>query len=196
MAEITDGTGSSRASRVDENNRLHTHSVGVSEVVHSTEKGLAYNINTGQLSITADATLLYLQNNELQDLVIEAIALGNDGGGTHSSRPFITLIRNPSGGDLITDETPVAMNQNRDFGSSNQLIADVYSGKTGGTVTGGNDIAILQSTTGGRDFFTINFVLNQGSSVAISYTANLSAGTALIYAAIICYLRDPAGEDN
>jgi hypothetical protein len=196
MAKIEDGTGLGFDARVDENNRFHVHAVGVTEVVHAAEQGLAFNINTGQISVTADATLVYLKNNETNDFVVEAIAIGNDGGATYSTRPLITVVRNPTGGDLITDQTDVDMNQNRDFGSSRVFNSNAYKGKTGGTLTGGNDIAILQSTTGGRDFFTLGFVLTEGSSIGLSYTANISAGTSLIYVALVGYLRDPAGQDN
>ena len=196
MAKIEDGTGLGFDARVDENNRMHVHSVQVTEIVHAAEQGLAYNLNTGQISVTSDATLVYLKNNETRDFVISAIAVGNDGGATYSARPLITVVRNPTGGDLISDQTDVDMNQNRDFGSSRVLGSDAYKGKVGGTLTGGNDIAILQSTTGGRDFFTLDFVLTEGSSIGLTYTANISSGTSLIYVALIGYLRDPAGQDN
>jgi hypothetical protein len=196
MAKIEDGTGLGFDARVDENNRMHVHAVNVTEVVHAAEQGLAYNLNTGQISVTNDATLVYLKNNETRDFVISAIAIGNDGGATYSTRPLITVVRNPTGGDLISDQTDVDMNQNRDFGSSRVFDSDAYKGKTGGTLTGGNDIAVLQSTTGGRDFFTLDFVLTEGSSIGLTYTANISSGTSLIYVALIGYLRDPAGQDN
>ena len=196
MAKIEDGTGLGFDARVDENNRMHVHAVNVTEVVHAAEQGLAYNLNTGQISVTNDATLVYLKNNETRDFVVSAIAVGNDGGATYSTRPLITVVRNPTGGDLISDQTAVDMNQNRDFGSSRVFDSDAYKGKVGGTLTGGNDIAILQSTTGGRDFFTLDFVLTEGSSIGLTYTANISSGTSLIYVALIGYLRDPAGQDN
>lgn len=194
--KIEDGTGQGLFARIDENNRLHVHAVQVTEVVHAAELGLAYNINTGQISITGDATLIYLKNNETKDLVISAIAVGNDGGATYSTRPLITVVRNPTGGDLISDATPVDMNQNRDFGSSRVLNVDVYKGKVGGTLTGGNDIAVIQSTTGGRDFFTLDFILPEGKSIGLTYDSNISSGTSQIYVAFIGYLRDPAGQDN
>ena len=196
MAKITDGTGNGLSSRVDGNNRLHVHSVQVTEVVHSAEQGLAFNLNTGLISLTADGTLLYIQNNETRDLVVEAIALGNDGGATHSLRPLLTVTRNPTGGDLITDATSADFNQNRDFGSSRVLGADVFKGKVGGTISGGDTIAILQASPAGRDFYTINFVLPEGASIGLSYSANISSGTAQVYAAAVCYLRDPEGQDN
>lgn len=197
MAEIVDGTGLGFGVRVDEQNRLHAHAVTVTEVVQSSEKGFGYNINTGPISITASGTLLYFQNLDAQDFVIEAVALGNDGGATYTTRPSVTFVRNPTGGDLITDQTPVDMNQNRDFGSSNVLNAVSYKGKTGGTLTGGDDIALLQASTAGRDFYTINFIIPEGKALGVIYDGSgISAGTSSIYAAIIGYLRDPAGEDN
>lgn len=197
MAKIEDGTGLGFQTRVDENNRLHVHAVNVTEVVHAAEQGLAYNLNTGVIAgVTGNATLVYLKNNETRDFVISAIAVGNDGGATYNTRPLITVVRNPTGGDLISDQTPVDMNQNRDFGSSRALSADVYKGKLGGTLTGGDDIAVLQSTTGGRDFFTLDFVLPEGKSVGLTYTASISAGSAGLYVAFIGYLRDPAGQDS
>lgn len=195
MSEIKDGTGDGYSARVDSNKRLHTQSTTETEAVHSAEIGDAYNINTGLISITGDATLLYLKNNEDKDLVIEAIALGSFEGITHSDDPYITLVRNPSGGDLISDATAVSMNQNRNFGSSKTLTADVYKGKVGGTITNGDDIAILQVNPATRSFYTIDFIVPKGSSLAIKLTANRSSGTANYYTALIVHLKDTASKD-
>jgi hypothetical protein len=195
MTIIRDGAGKGNQLKVDANNRAHTQSVSESEALHSAEQGDAYNLNTGLISVTGDATLCYIKNNEDQDLVIEAIALGSFEGITHSDDPYITLKRNPTGGDLISDATAVSMNANRNFGSNKTLTADVYKGKVGGTITGGTDAAILQVTPGGRSFYTINFILPKGSSLAVDLTANVSSGSANYYAAIICYLKDPEGSD-
>lgn len=190
-----DGRGTGSKARVDANNRLHVQSVQESEALHGTEEGDAYNINTGLISITGDATLQYIKNNEDRDLVIEAIAIGSFEGITHSDDPYITLVRNPTGGDLISDATAVSMNQNRNFGSNKTLTADNYKGKVSGTLTGGNDIAILQVTPGGRSFYAINFVLPKGASMGIKLTANVTSGTANFYSAVICYLKDPESKD-
>lgn len=192
---IEDGKGTGTKAKVDANNRIHTQTVSESESLHSSEKGDSYNINTGNIALTGDGTLIYIKNNENKDLVIEALAFGNDGLGTHSSNPRYTLVRNPTAGDLITDATAVSMNQNRNFGSTKTLTADSYKGKVSGTLTGGNDIAILEGTQDGRDFFTIEFVLPKGASMGVKYTANLSSGTAGVYAAIVCYLKDPESKD-
>lgn len=193
--KIEDGTGKGSSLKIDANNRAHTQAISETESLHSTELGDAYNINSGNIALTGDGTLLYLKNNEDKDLVIEALAFGNDGLGTHSSNPRYTIVRNPTAGDLISDATAVSMNANRNFGSNKTVTADTYKGKTSGTVTGGNDIAILEGTSDGRDYFTINFVLPKGSSIAVKWTANLSSGTAGVYAAIVCFLKDPEGKD-
>jgi hypothetical protein len=193
--KIEDGTGKGTSLKIDANNRAHTQAISETESLHSTELGDAYNINSGNIALTGDGTLLYLKNNEDKDLVIEALAFGNDGLGTHSSNPRYTIVRNPTAGDLISDATAVSMNANRNFGSNKTVTADTYKGKTSGTITGGNDIAILEGTSDGRDYFTINFVLPKGSSIAVKWTANLSSGTAGVYAAIVCFLKDPEGKD-
>lgn len=194
--QLIDGTGKGYRGRIDANNRVHTQSVINDESLHSSEKGDAYNINTGLISINGNATLQYIKNNEDKDLVIEAIAIGSFEGITHSDDPYITLVRNPTGGDLITDATAVSMNQNRNFGSSKTLTADNYKGKVSGTLTGGNDIAILQVNPATRSYYGINFILPKGSSLGIKLTANVTGGSANYYSAIICYLKDPESKDD
>jgi len=190
MARIEDGKGSGKDAQVDSSNRLRTHAVTKSESLHAAEEGNAYNINTGLISITGDDTLLYYKNTGEKDFVVEAVALGSFEGITHNDDPYITLIRNPTSGDLISDESAVSMNQNRNFGSSNSASGIAYKGKVSGTVTGGDDIAILQATPGGRAFYSINFVLKKGSSIAVKLTANVSSGSANWYCAIVGFEKD------
>lgn len=188
--QILDGKGKGTKAQVDSSNRLRTHAVTESEQLHSAEEGNAYNINTGLISITGNATLVYIKNNGTNDLVINAIAIGSFEGITHSDDPYITLVRNPTGGDLISDATAVSMNQNRNFGSNNTLTADIYKGKVSGTLTGGNNIAILQVTPGGRSFYEIDFLLPKGTSLGITLTANVNSGSANYYCALIGYEKE------
>jgi hypothetical protein len=191
---VNDGTGTGNSAKVDSNKRLHTQAVTESESLHSAEIGDAYNISSGQVAFTGDGTLLYIKNNEDQDLIIEAIALGTDGGGTYTSslRPFITVVKNPTAGDLITDATVVAHNVNRNFGSNKTLTANAYKGKQSGTLTGGDSLGIFQTSQAGRDFFTIDLILPKGASIGITATNGLSSGTANIYCAAVCFLKDKA----
>ena len=191
MAEqILDGAGSGKMATVGEDKRLQVRAISEDEAVHNGELGNSYNFNTGMISITGDATLMYFKNLADEQFIIKAIALGSFEGLTHSDDPYITLVRNPTGGDLITDATAIAMNQNRNFGSSKTANANIYKGKISGTLTGGDDIAFLQVTPGGRSYYGIDFILPKGSSIGIKLTANVSSGTANYYCAIIGYFKD------
>jgi hypothetical protein len=192
--KILDGKGSGSQAEVGSDNRLRTHAVSEPLAIHEMEEGYSYNLNTGLISVTGDATLIYLENTGDRDIVVEAIALGSFEGITHSDDPYITVVRNPTGGDLISDATAVSMNQNRNFSSSNSLTSNVYKGKVGGTITGGDDIAILQVTPGGRSFYTVNFLLGKGSSIAIKLTANVTSGSANYYAALVTYTTKSGGH--
>lgn len=195
---IKNGVGSGSTAKVDNNNRLHAQAVTEDESLHASELGSAFNLNTGLISINGDASLMYLKNDEVNDFVVEAIALGSFEGITHSDDPYITIIRNPTGGDLITDATTTGvLNQNRNFGSNKTLSSGsvFYKGKVSGTVTGGDDIAILQATPGGRSFYSINFILPKGASVGVKLTANVTSGSANWYGAIIGYLKDGESKD-
>ena len=193
MVQINDGTGAGNSAKVDTNKRLHTQAVIETEALHAAEVGDAYNINTGPISLTAAGTLLYVKNNEDQDLVIEAIAIGF-GTGTVSDIGEITVERNPDSGDLISDASAVAMNQNRNFGSSKTLTADVFKGKSGGTSTGGDDIILLYQGVSGRLFASIGLVIPKGSSISITCDPKLSSGTIKAYCAIVCHLKDNASS--
>ena len=59
MGRIEDGLGSGRQAKVDSQRRLSVQAVSEAESEHSTEAGTSYNLNTGLISITADATLMY-----------------------------------------------------------------------------------------------------------------------------------------
>jgi hypothetical protein len=191
---IVDGRGTGSKSRVDGNNRLHVQSVVEDEGVHSIEAGDAYNINTGNLSYSAAGTMLYLLNNEDRNLVVQTLAVGI-GTGTVSDIPEITIIRNPTGGDLISDQTAVSINQNRNAGSTKTLSATVYSGKSSGTITGGNDWLYFYQNITGRLAASIDLFIPKGSSIAVKIDPKLSAGTVKAYAALVCYLKDPESSD-
>lgn len=191
MAEqLLDGTGSGNKAKIGADKRLQTRAISEDEVVHNAELGNAYNINTGLITITGDATLVYLKNNSDDNYILTDIALGAFDGLTHTDFPYVTVIKNPTAGDLISDATAVDMNENRNFGSSKTAEIDTYKGKVGGTITGGSDVAILQTNKTGRSFFSIDLLLPKGASMAIKLTANASAGSASYYCALIGYFKD------
>jgi len=196
MAEqIIDGSGSGSRATVGSDKRLQVRAISEDEEIHNAELGNTYNFNTGLISISGDATLIYLKNNSELNFILKSVAIGSFEGITHSDDPYLTLVRNPTGGDLITDATTISMNQNRNFGSSKVADVDVYKGKVSGTITGGDDIAILQASAGGRSFYGVDFLLPKGASIAVKLTANVSSGSANWYAALIGYFKDDIDAD-
>jgi hypothetical protein len=187
---IEDGKGTGSKVRVDQNNVMHVHAIAEPVDVHAVDQGDAYNINTGNITFTAAGSLIYLKNNENQNLIITAFAVGV-GTGSTSDMGEITVRKNDNAGDLITDETAVSMNSNRLVGSSKTLTVDAFKGKSSGTSTGGEDMALFYQGTNGRLFAAFDLLIEKGSSVSIMYDPKLSSGNVKAYCALICYLKDP-----
>lgn len=190
MSIIEDGKGSGSTLRVGSDNRLHARVVAETESIHNTESGKSFNFNTGMISVTTDSSLMYFKNLDTDQFIITGIAIGAFDGITHADTPYITIVRNPIAGNLITDATDIAMNQNRNLGSASSAEANIYKGKNGGTLTGGDDLGIFLVNKTGRSFFTVDMILTKGSSIGIMLTTNETSGTANYYAAIIGYFKD------
>ena len=191
MAEqIKDGSGTGYLAKVDTDNRLFTRSVTQSEEFFANENGNAYNLNTGIVDLTDanETTIFYMKNNEEKDFIITAVVVGvwaSDGDGLDMNATFV---RNPTTGDIITNASNVAINSNRNYGSSNTLTADVYVGASGETVVNGNDHILVRITEESRNVITINERLPKGTSFAVNIlppTSNTSMNT---YVAVIGYL--------
>lgn len=188
--QIKDGKGTGFGAEVDRNNQLHTFSVTEGESQQANTLGNAYNINTGEISLSAASGIIYFKNNETENFVVDSIALGVSNG-TVSDIGVLTLYRNPTGGTLISAASNVSMNQNRNFGSKNQLEDETlaYKGVSGSTITGGEEIAIFFHGDNARLFATIDFELTKGSSLALHYDPKLSSGTLNVYIALIGYVK-------
>ena len=187
MAQIDNGDG--RTVNINDKREITTFSVTEKESQAATQIGDAYNINTGDIACGGDTTLVYFKNDEDQDVVIESIAVGVRGS-TISDMATVTLIANPTGGDLISDASAVDMNINRLIGSSKTLKSTTlaYKGKVSGTITGGTDGAQFYVGNNSRLFAEINFEVQRGSSIALKITDTTTGGNA--YAALILYTKD------
>lgn len=192
--EIKDGTGTGNMAEVDARGHLHTFGVTRTEKNESAFDGDDYNLNTGKIALTGTAvnSLMYFKNDELEDFVVTALAVGM---GTRSATVTdlaeIKVIRNPTGGDIISDATAVSINSNNNFGSSKTLKSTtlVYAGKTAGTISGGDDHLLLFMGDG-RLFAGLDMVVPKGSSLGVTIDLNTSGG-ANVYCALIGYFRTP-----
>jgi hypothetical protein len=196
MATIIKDGASGNTAVVDNNNRLHTSSITQSAGFAANREGNAYNINSGEITLTnaADTPVLYVKNTGTLDLHVEAIAVGvgPTTGGT-GGIPKVTIIRNPTAGTIISSPTDADIISNRNYGSNNSFPGLAYKGATGSTMTDGTDHIILYQTSSGRLFANIDEVLPTGSSIGIKFDPQASNTSQTIYAALICYLDDEAG---
>lgn len=157
--------------QVDAQYRIRTFATTEAEETYESFNGNSYNINTGAITLTSanESSVLYIKNNESFPLVISKLfyLIGNSTGGTGDMD--ITVVRNPTGGTLISNAVAVDINQNRNFGSSNTLDVLAYKGVEGDTCTGGNDIIFSifnqSATRAALDVGTI--IIPKGSSIAV-----------------------------
>jgi hypothetical protein len=193
MAEqfIGDGQGHGFLAGVDSENRLLVRSTMERTDQQAMAAGDAYNINTGDISLTngADTACLYFKNNEVHPYHLLALAVGIGTLPAPTEVTKITMIRNPKTGSIITNGVAVAQNQNRNFSSSKTLNADVYKGATGDSFTDGDAIAQFYAGLGNQRLFaSIDFYLPQGNCVGINVQLNDTSGGDL-YVALVGYLE-------
>lgn len=187
--EIRDGTGSGQRAEVDGANRLKTFSVISSNSNDATKRGDSYNINSGVVAngVATEQAILYLKNNETRNLHIDGI-VSIAGPSTNGTEILIRIYKNPTS---LSETTAAEVSSNRNFGSSNTLTADLYKGDGSTTVTGGTVHIESIHSPGSRVFFSIDEILTQGDSIAISHTIAGNDSTTNCEAAIICHLEDP-----
>jgi len=189
MSVIKDGQGKGYGMGVNSEHRALVHSVTETESEHATEFGKGYNINTGNITLSAATGCLYFKNNETEDFVLDAIAVGM-GSGTLSDSAEITVILNPTTGTLISTATAVDMNGNKNGGSANTLSASLaYKGASGATITDGAQFALLYQTAASREFYKLGIIIPNGKSVAIKIDPKLSSGTMKAYVAFVSHLK-------
>ncbi len=167
---IHDGHGKGFSAQVDSELRLRVFATTRSAAENATFDGDSYNLNTGivNLTNTADTPVLYLKNNENRNLHIQTIViiLGTSTNGSGDCQ--VTVIRNPTGGTIITDTpTDIAISENRNFGSSNELAADQFVGAIGDTLTGGADYIPTIMQTPDRLPLDIDTIIPKGKTIGI-----------------------------
>ena len=193
---IKDGTGSGRVAKVTSENRVETASITQADKDHAADLEDKYNINTGDITLTDanETTVLYIKNNETNDLVITALIynLGATTSGTGDVK--IDVIRNPTAGDIVTDAvTSGVIISNQNFGSSNTLTADVYKGDTADAVVtdGAVSISTRSASNTGRIVVSLGaLVIPKGSSLAINYTPPTSNTSQITQWAAACFVKN------
>ena len=168
--EIIDGMGSGKSAGVDKNNRLETESVTTTSLSSTSKRdGNAYTVGTdgifsGSFTTGTDNALLYVKNNEDEDLFVDVCVVSQDVAGIYK------FIKNPTAGTLITNGTSTSP-LNLNFGSSNAADLDVIKLDTvGRTFTDGTVITYSRNPAGLQPLdFLGTVVVPKGSSFGITY---------------------------
>lgn len=193
---IKDGAGSGASVKVSPvTNRIHASAISSQEELFHAQTGDAYRLNTGLITLTTanESGILYLKNNEENDLVITGVILRFGTTVSGSGNTFIKMYRNPTTGSLVSTGTDLAPT-NRNFGSSNTLDVDSKIG-TGAalTITNGDVVITTVKAAPPYDvsFFTNPVaVLPRGTSLAFSVTPPTGNISMACQTAISIFLDD------
>lgn len=190
---IQDGKGSGKFAQVDSRNRLQAKCVAVSAGEAATTDGDSFNINTDWITLTNanETPVLYLKNTGTINIHISAIAAGlsPSTGGSSSEIPSIKIIKNPTGGTIVSGAVAAPIISNRNFGSVVELAADVYKGGTGSSMTGGTDHIVIGQASNGRVFAGIDELIPPNKSIGVTITPQTGTTSQKVYAALILNLE-------
>jgi hypothetical protein len=187
---IKDGlTGST--TKVTADNLLQVQARTETQEDHEVELGNAFNLNTGDVSLTgvASSSLLYIKNtSSTQTIVIPAsIWLLAETDGTFGSW-LAEVIANPTGGTLISTATALTP-VNRRIGDSGILPATAYLGSYGLTATGGTTVYSSRFNSNGRFVVAVKLELPPQQSLALRITPPGSTTAAKVQLALAPYIR-------
>jgi hypothetical protein len=200
MAEIIqDGTGKSYGAKVDIDGRLHVDSIGTDREAYSSQLGNSFNLNTGRITLTNAATdnaVMYVKNNESSPLVLSNFFYQTGASTGGSGNIYVSVIRNPTTGTIVSGATAGDINVNRNFGSSKALDVTFYKGATGTTFTDGQVAleSILPTSTQRIAVSAGSITLPKGSSVGIRFTTPTGNTSMIVEFAIACYLETEEGQ--
>ena len=181
---IKDGTGTGNTVKVNSNNRLFVNAITLAEDTAKAQEGEAFLMITGAINLTSDneSAVIYFQNQEERDVVVDGIGLQTSfaTGSATTSLGTIILVRNPTGGTIISDAVD-GLVTNRNYGSNNLLSANGYKGGEGKTMTGGVESLVGVTTYVGGLVLEEPIILPKGSSFGIKVTPPTDNTSADIY---------------
>ena len=171
---LDDGSGGGYKAKVDENYRLHTEGVVRDTLREGVYQGKAFNFNTGAMTLTSanESAVGYFKYDGDDPFIIEEILfiLGATTGG--SGDGTAKIIKNPTGGTIVTNAVPIEVAQNRDFSSQLAVEGDTFKGAEGYTTTGGSTFADTTRSSFGTviAFDAASIILRKGNSLACTWT--------------------------
>ena len=184
---IEDGTGKGYELGIDSTNRALTRATTESQQLEGAKLGKSYQIGSGHATLTSanDSALIYIKNNEDDDLVINALSLSSGAmTGATPTNYLVTIYANSTG---LSTSTPGG-GVNNNFGSNRSLATSITIGAEAATVTGGNIVG--QFYVQSNSFFTKSaaWVFPKGATLAVSIqpaTGNTSFSVGVIFEAYL-----------
>lgn len=197
MSLVEDGSGSGFNAKVNANNRLYISGIAETRQEAATEIGDSYHVLTGMVTLTSanQSAMMYFKNESDVDFRIKDV-IGGGGiatGATMEDVFIMELIRNPSTGTIVDDETAATIRCNRNFGSS-KLIQDtalVYKGAEAKTFTNGTSHFLVIARTAGHFTQLVDEVIPKGKSLGILITPPSGNTSFPCYVGIIGHYEDP-----
>lgn len=174
--KITDGLGRGYAAEVTSENKLVVDAVTHTSLEEASNKGDAYNVNTGTITLTSanKSAVLWMENTG-EDIEVHAwfYILGGSTGG--SGDILVTVKRNPTGGTITTSGTSFSA-VNRNFKSGKTLDVTLYKGAEGLTITGGEDLLQTIVSSAGQRVMIGETAVILGRSNVIAFEITPQAG--------------------
>ena len=177
--------------KVNKNNQAHVFAVVESEKNAATTAGKHFNLNTGVIPLTggtAENAIFYLKNNNSSFVIDKIIFYVGTRAGTITDDPLWTVIKNPTGGDIITGAVEVSVRSNARFSVKKDLKADIFKGREGATITGGIDHGYFGGTSR-IEFFEADIELDEGDTIGIKLATNAD-GACNVYVAVDGHTKD------
>lgn len=166
MSIFLDGKGRGFTASVGPDNRMLVDAVTLRGEENAIRSGLGWQIASGAVSFSGDATsaVLFIENLGERDLVLDRVALiiGTSTGGA-GDWEFRT-IRNPTGGTIISNALQAGIS-NSNHGSQRLPDASCYRGIEGDTLTDGGGVALPVKQSESRTVYPLGRRLPLGSSI-------------------------------
>lgn len=157
--------------------------------VVAVQEGNAYTINSGLIALTkVESAVLYFKNGEGADFIIEEISIGiGMVGSAPVDTPVVTLVRDPTGGNIISDAT-AAMKANRNIDSTNTLGGTTlaYAGKDFGVLSGGTTLDTVFVPAQHNFSYLNQIVVQDGKAIGVKIDLNATDAALIV---------DRAGSD-
>lgn len=187
------------AVRVTKEGNLSVFAITESESQHKLREGETFNANTGWVTLASANTsaVAYLENTGSEKLIVSSVIFGfkQSTGGAAGEPADIYMVRNPTGGTIVSTATamemsPTSKGRNKNFGSSNTLECNAYAGVEAATITGGEgNTALIAGFMSSRiSVPEISFELQKGNSIAITIkppTGNTSVDVYVAFAMFV-----------